>query len=273
VIDKFARGDWTRMNNTSPGYGEFTHPSLKARPFDIGKAQEHFAKAGFKTRGPDGILVNDQGERLSFQLSTGYEALKDVMTILREEALKAGLDLRLEVLDSTAGFKKAQEKKHDITFTAFGVSPEMYPRFWETNHSANAYDKAFLPDGSVNPQRQPKVQTNNLTSIAYPELDKMIERYDVSESVAEMKALAHKMEEFLHEDASFLPGFITPFMRNASWRWVRHPADFNVKIATTVTEHSVFWIDEAMKKETLEARRSGQTFPAQIKVYDQFQEK
>lgn len=273
VIDKFARGDWTRMNNTSPGYGEFTHPSLKARPFDIGKAQEHFAKAGFKTRGPDGILVNDQGERLSFQLSTGYEALKDVMTILREEALKAGLDLRLEVLDNTAGFKKAQEKKHDITFTAFGVSPEMYPRFWETNHSANAYDKAFLPDGSVNPQRQPKVQTNNLTSIAYPELDKMIERYDVSESVAEMKELAHKMEEFLHEDASFLPGFITPFMRNASWRWVRHPADFNVKIATTVTEHSVFWIDEAMKKETLEARRSGQTFPAQIKVYDQYQEK
>jgi microcin C transport system substrate-binding protein len=273
VIEKFSRGDWSRMNNTSPGYGEFSHPTLRARPFDIAKAQEHFAKAGFKTRGPDGILVNDKGEKLSFQLSTGYEALKDVMTILREEALKAGLELRLEVLDGTAGFKKAQEKKHDITFTAFAVSPELYPRYWETNHSANAYDKAFLPDGSVNPQRQPKVQTNNLTCIAYPELDKMIERYDRAESIAEMKELAFKMEELLSDDASFCPGFITPFIRNASWRWVRHPADFNLKIATTVTEHSVFWIEEPLKKETLDARRSGKTFPVQIKVYDQYKEK
>ena len=69
----------------------------------------------------------------------------------------------------------------------------------------------------------------------------------------EMKELAFKMEELLYDDASFCPGFITPFIRSASWRWVRHPADFNVKIASTVTEHSLFWIDDALKKETLEA--------------------
>ena len=99
------------MQTSSDGYGEFTHPTLLAREFDIDKAQEAFARAGFTKRGPDGVLEDATGQRLSFTFSSGYEQYKDVLTILKEEALKAGLELRLEILDSTAGFKKVQEKK------------------------------------------------------------------------------------------------------------------------------------------------------------------
>ena len=53
----------------------------------------------------------------------------------------------------------------------------MYPRYWDFGHSVNAYDRAFLPDGSPNPDRKLKTQTNNLQSLAYPELDAMIEAY------------------------------------------------------------------------------------------------
>ncbi|NIL93588.1 MAG: hypothetical protein GTO71_03920, partial [Woeseiaceae bacterium] len=60
--------------------------------------------------------------------------LKDVLTILKEEALKAGLEYRIEVLDMTAGFKKANEKKHDIQLSALSVG-DRYPRYWETYHS------------------------------------------------------------------------------------------------------------------------------------------
>ena len=154
VIEKYFRGDYERMRTTYDGFGEFTHPTLKARPFSVEKALESFAKAGFKQRGADGILVNDKGQRLSFTLSTGYENFRDILTILREEALKAGLEFRLEVLDQTAAFKKSQEKQHDIVFTGFNVSPEMYPRYWEYFHSTNAYDRPFLEDGSVNPDAQ-----------------------------------------------------------------------------------------------------------------------
>ena len=176
VIDKFFRGDFARMQTSSDGYGEFSHPTLRSRPFDIKKALEHFAKAGFIDRGADGILVNDQGQKLAFTLSSGYESLKDVLTILKEEAAKAGIEFRIEVLDGTAGWKKVQEKKHDIHFSAFSVSLEMYPRFWETYHSDNAYDDAFLEDGSINPDRALKTQTNNLETLASFELDKMIDQ-------------------------------------------------------------------------------------------------
>ena len=270
VIEKFFRGDYTRMQTSSDGYGEFTHPTLKAREFDISKAQEAFARAGFTERGPDGILVNEAGQRLSFTLSTGYEALKDVLTILKEEASKAGLEFRLEILDGTAGWKKVQEKKHDIHFSAFSVSLEMYPRFWETYHSDNAYDDAFLDNCEVNPDRQLKTQTNNLEALAICEMDSLINQYRASDSKEDMIRLAHTMTEMHHEYASFVPGFYQPFYRTGHWRWIRYPEDFNYKYSRGATELFVHWIDQDMKEETLEARKSGKSFGPSINVYDQF---
>ncbi len=272
VIDNFFRGDFTRMNTSSDGYGEFTHPTLKARPFDIDKALAAFARAGFTRRGPDGILMNDQGQKLAFTLSSGYESLKDVLTILKEEAAKAGLEYRVEVLDSTSGWKKVQEKKHDIHFSGFSVSLEMYPRFWETYHSDNAYDDAFLEDGSVNPDRKLKTQTNNLEALAIFEMDQLIDRYRLSEDKNEMVQLAHQMTEIHHNHASFVPGYYQGFFRLGHWRWVRYPESFSYKYSRGAGELFVHWIDTDLKKETLEARKSGRSFPPQIRVYDQFRD-
>tara|TARA_R110002073_G_scaffold5617_10_gene34469 strand:+ start:7126 stop:9069 length:1944 start_codon:yes stop_codon:yes gene_type:complete len=270
VIDKFFRGDYVRMQTSSDGYGEFSHPTLKSRLYDINKAQEYFAKAGFVNRGSDGILVNDKGERLSFTLTTGYESLKDILTIMKEEASKTGLEFRIEVLDSTAGWKKVQEKKHDIAFSALSVSLEMYPRFWETYHSDNAYDNAFLEDGSVNPARTVKTQTNNMEMMAIPEMDQMINTYRASSDKQEMIDLAYKMTQLHHDNASFSPGFYQPFYRVGHWRWIRYPDDFNVKHSRSPAEYYVQWIDTKMKEETLAAKKNGESFESEINVYDQY---
>jgi microcin C transport system substrate-binding protein len=271
VIDEYFRGDYSRMKTTADGYGEFSHPTLTARPFDVDRALEAFAKAGFTERDSDGILMNGDGQRLSFTLSTGYRTFQDMLTILKEEAAKAGLEFRLEVLDNTAGWKKAQEKKHDITFSALGVSPEMYPRYWETYHADNAYDIPWLEDGiTPNPDREIKTQTNNLQSVAIPELDKMIEAYRRSDDAGEMKQLAFAMEELLYEHASFVPGFVQPFYRTAIWRWLRYPDAFNVKLSRSAGQYYLGWIDLEMKAETLEAKKNGTSFGTGVEVYDQF---
>jgi microcin C transport system substrate-binding protein len=271
VIDQYFRGDYIRMQTTADGYGDMTHPDIRAREFDINQALAHFAKAGFDRRGPDGILVNAAGERLSFNVSTGYEALAPVLTILQQEARKAGLDFRVEVLDASAAWKKVQEKNHDIAFSAFGVSVEAYPRYWETYHSSNAYDTPFLEDGvTPNPDRRPKVQTNNLESIALPELDELITRYDRSETMDERRRLAFTMEEILHDYASFVPGFVMPTFRMGTWRWVGWPEDFNVRFARSADEYYLHWIDEAKRAETLEARRGDTSFPPAVRVFDQW---
>jgi microcin C transport system substrate-binding protein len=225
--------------------------------------------AGFSERGDDGVLRNAAGERLSFTLTTPYSTLTDVLTILKEEALKAGLELRIEVLDMTAGFKKANEKKHDIQLTALNVGGR-YPRYWETYHSDNAYDKAFLDDGSVNPDREIKVQTNNIENLANREIDQLIDQYRTTATEEELVATAHTLEEKLYEHASFVPGFIQGYERSAHWRWVRFPEGFSERDMHYVYEYQQFWIDGEAKAETLEAKKNGDTFPVSITIYDQY---
>lgn len=270
VIKEYFRGDYTRMRTSADGFGEFTHPDLQARGYDVDAALEAFARAGFTNRDSDGILVNDAGEKLSFTLSTGYESLKDVLTILREEALAAGVDFRVEVLDGTAAWKKVQEKQHDIHFVAFNVGAEMYPRYWETYHSVNAYDRPWRPDGSPNPDRQVKVQTNNLQMIADAELDQLIERYRASDSASEMRELAFRMEEVLREDASFSPGFVLPFYRLAAWRWMHWPEGFDVSLSNGPLRAQLGWIEPGEREETEAAQAAGRSFELDIRVYDQF---
>lgn len=271
VCQKFYRGDAVRMRTTADGFGEFTHPTLKARPFDISAARAAFARAGFRNSGTDGILTNEAGQRLTLQLSTGYEALREILLILKEQAAQAGLEFRVEVLDSTTGWKKVQEKKHEIFFSAFNVGTEMYPRYWETYHSVNAYDVPFLEDGvTPNPKRNLKPQTNNLQSIAIPELDRLITLYDNAEGVEERKELAFRMEEILHEDASFVPGFVLPFYRGAHWRWMKWPEGQNVRLSQNFEQWFLFWIDEEVRRETRAAQRSGKTFPPSVRIFDQY---
>lgn len=270
VIEKYFRGDLFRLDTARGGFGPYSNPSIKARPFDIEKALEHFAKAGYTNRGPDGILVNAKGERLAFTLSTHYTRYTDVFTILKEEAAKAGLELRIEMMDSAAGSRKVNEKQHEIYFISSSPALELLPRFWEYYHSANAYDKPFLDDGSVNPERKLKPQTNNRESIAIPELDELIDRYDRSKDLDELLQLSHQISQIHHDYASFSPGFVQPFYWNSSWRWVKWPEGYNYKYTLHARDLMVHWIDTQAKEETLAARRSGQTFEPIIGIYDQY---
>lgn len=263
VIDEVFRGDFGRMNTVTDGYGPVTNPNIKARDFDPAKAREHFAKAGFTKSGPDGILMNDKGERLSFTLTSGYKPFQDAFTVLKEEARKAGLELILDITEYTVALKKSDEKKHDISFSALNVSVELYPRFWETFHSFHAYEDPYGPNKKL------KSDTNNDTVTAEKDIDEMIEAYDAASEMETITELAHKLQQRLHEDAAFVPAWTKPWYRTGKWRWMKYPEYFDQKSARDPIEMSVFWIDEQVKKETLEAKNGGKTFPPVIKTYDQ----
>ena len=141
VLEKIFRGDFVRMNTVADGYGGRSHPTLKAREFSIEKAMEYFAKAGFRERGGDGILINSDRQRLSVELLTGYRHFEDVLVVLKEQAKKAGLELKLKILEPTAAWKAANEKNHQVIFSAFNSFVELFPRFWEPYHSDNAYQE------------------------------------------------------------------------------------------------------------------------------------
>ena len=88
----------------------------------------------------------------------------------------------------------------------------------------------------------------------------------------EMIRLSHQMLELHHEHASWVPGYYNPALRIGHWRWLRYPDYFNHKHTRSAGQFWVHWVDEDIKKETLEARKNGTTFEPQINYYDQWKE-
>jgi microcin C transport system substrate-binding protein len=85
-----------------------------------------------------------------------------------------------------------------------------------------------------------------------------------------MIGLAHRISERHHDHASWVPGYYQPTLRLGHWRWVRYPDYFNHKHVNSPGELWVHWIDSALKEQVQQARKSGETFPPMILVYDQW---
>jgi len=266
VIDVILRGDAVRMQSTFAGFGRFTNPALRAIPYDVTKAAEHFGKAGYTKRGNDGILVNSQGKRLSLSLSCPDQALfMQACLMLKEEAVKAGLEIKLDSMDITQLYKKLDQKNHEMCVAGWGASPP-YPRFWEYYHSDNAWK--VQPDGT----RKVVPDTNNTTMTADPAMDPIIDRQRKAETEEEMQKLCWELEEMVQAKACSIPAWDSPYYRYASWRWIRWPKEGNLKMSQLPLDTHVFWIDEERKKETIQAMKDGRSYGEVTRIYDTYRE-
>ncbi len=254
MIATLLRGDYQRLNTYGSGQGDFTNTDLKARPFDPALAREFFAKAGFTKTGPDGILRNDKGQPLSLSITYTTAEHAQRLTLLREEAKKAGLNLELNLMDASAGFKSMLEKKHQSAWMAW--SGGRYPAYWEHFHRVNAN----------------KPQTNNIMNIDDDRISALVEQYDKAFDFGKKADLSRQIQQRLYELASFVPAYQVPYTRAGAWRWVRLP-----KVPATPQSDLLYWpldgsnsgysfggllwIDEAAKAQTRTAIKGGQTFP------------
>jgi microcin C transport system substrate-binding protein len=264
VIDVIHRGDYKRLDAFNQGYLLFSDPSIKARPFSISKSRAAFREAGFTETDRDGILRRPDGTKLSISLS--YRARPDfdkMMTILREEAKSCGFDLRLDSNEATVDYKKSQLKQHEMTFTGWVITPPV-PDFHQFVHSSNAYDER----GNLKPQ------TNNLFAWGRPDTDMLSEKARFAKTEEELRETSFKLQRIIHDEAFFVPGYTVDFVRMGCWRWLRWPDSEQTRFCTPVvyepSEVHVHWIDEDMKKETLDAKRAGRSFGEVNRIFDDY---
>ncbi|MDB9822377.1 extracellular solute-binding protein [Deltaproteobacteria bacterium] len=244
------RGDYQRLHNIDTGYREWTNGNISARKFDIKKVEEYMKKSGWQ-RGADGIWEKN-GQRYSVSVTYGVSEHTPRLVVLKEEAKKAGIELRLELLDPSSSYKKEMEKKHEIAYTGF-TSPNLRPTPWQSFHSDNAH----------------KPQTNNITNTDDPELDRLIDAYRDSQSTEEQIKLIHEIQQKIHDICSWIPLYQVPYIRSLYWRWINLPEIPGTRSSTSLFEPNepwdskyggYFWINEDVKKETLEAMKSGKGF-------------
>lgn len=261
VIDFDLRGDFKRLNAQNEGYPLLGDPPIQSRPFDPQKARELFAKAGYTKVGEDGVLINDKGERLSLTIThRKTDIVQKVMQRLKEEAIKCGLEYRLDGIESTSYFQKVTQKKHQLAQVAFSAQPP-FPDHYQAWHSKDA----LMPDGKT-----PKPNTNNLCCFADKRMDAFCEAERHATTIDEMRRASFGADQIIHDEAAWIPAYEQGYYRTAYWRWVKFPEKtFNVAVSELPLQNHVHWIDEAVKHETEEAMRAGREFPEVDQVFDQ----
>ena len=203
VIDVLFRGDYQRLNAFNEGFGVFSDPTIKARPYSIDLAREAFRAAGYTQEDRDGYLAKPDGTRLSVSVTYPDTPMLDrVFAILREDAKACGFELRLDGLEFTVSYKKESQKQHEMVFSN-RVGPPPVPDFYQYLHSTTARDEK----GNIKPN------TNNLFSWGRPDTDALSEKVRTGATVEEVSDASKKIQNIIHDEAIFVPGYAMDFVR------------------------------------------------------------
>lgn len=250
MIESALYGDYSHLQNLGSGYGKYENSDVSAYPFDPEKAREYFAKAGYTEMGPNGYLINSEGKELTVDFLYLYDAHTARVSVLQEEAKKAGLNLQLNLLAGAQGFKAVLEKNHEAAF--FGMGTSMLPGYWQYFHSDNA-----IP------------QTNNFTMTADPELDELIMTYKEEFDTETRVKAAHEIQERVMANAAFIPTYSVPFSRAAHYKWIKLPEvalgleDFPFCFSTYDC-YSAYWINENEQEKVKAAMKSGEALEQEV---------
>lgn len=249
------------------GGTEFANPDLQPYGFNPAKAREHLAKAGFFrpeelrsqsawgrfiniVRGllftrtdTDDVLVNASGQRASFTLSYGSKSLEPHLTVLQQEFRRAGVDMRLRLLEPGTNFERGLERKYEMTLT--GRVTSFFPQ----------------PRQYLHTEFQRSTNNNNIWGHANPEVDRLIEIYETSMDADERRAAMHQIDAIVQDEAFYIPLWTTPFIRLAHWDYVRFPEKWLPPRTRQFNDHMVSWIDPERRAAVERAMRENAALP------------
>ena len=254
VINSVFRGDYERMHSYFSGFGVYTNPNLKARPYDSELARAYFAKAGYTEEGGDGILRKPDGTRLQVVVSSRIDPLyANCMNLLKEYAAACGVDLRYEQMDDTIFFSKMKDKNYSVGIFSWGFSP-IVPSPAQFFLSAMAYGEDGLP----------KKGTSNVMAVASADLDASILESRIATDKTQAIQAHHRVQQLIHDEACWVPGWTTSYWRFAQWRWVCWPNTSKCRFCPPryydPLDSHLYWIDEDERKRTLKAKSSGASY-------------
>ena len=266
VNQNLMYGEFVRMSSFFEG-SEYANPNLKPYGFDPAKAREHLARAGYRrpaelrsssawgrfvdalrglifTRSDsDDVLVNERGEKASFTVIYGSKGLERHLTVMQQEFRRAGVDMRLRLLEPGTAFERGLERKYEMTVT--GRTTGFYPQ----------------PRQYLHTEFKNATNNNNIWGFGTAEVDELVRIYEHDLDPGKRRAAMHRIDEIVHDEAFYIPFWSAPFIRVVYWDYLRFP-DFWVPPRTEqLTDHMVTWIDPQRRKALEEAMRSNTPLP------------
>jgi microcin C transport system substrate-binding protein len=246
---------------------EYANPKLKPYAFDPSKAIEYLERAGYRrppqvrasgvlgmlsnmARGlifartdTEDILVNDAGEKASFSLIYGSRGLEPHLTVMQQEFRRAGVDMRLRLLEPGTAFERGLERKYEMTFT--GRTSGFYPD----------------PRQYLGTEFKKTTNNNDIWGFGTAEVDGLIKIYEEDFDFEARRQAMYRIDEIVHEEAFYIPFWTAPYIRIAHWDYLRFPDFYLPRRTEQVTDYLVYWIDAERQKALADDMRAGRAYP------------
>jgi microcin C transport system substrate-binding protein len=264
MIDTVLRGEYSRYHNIGIAHAfggiTFDDDGIRKPDFDPVKAGALLDKAGYNVVGADGIRKNARGDRVSFEMIYSSPNHTERISVLKEEAKKAGVEINLKLMQQGA-FTAVREKNYQAWWG--GMSTNVYDDYWEYFHSKNAADP----------------QTNNFWGYANPDMDKLLDAFRDTADLAVKADLDKKIQRLVDQEALVMPNYYVPYFRGGTWKWERFPAwldtkfydDFFQPLSANSGYGGYFgymWIDQAIQKEVQDAMKNKKAYAPRVYMVD-----
>lgn len=186
LIDQVMLGYAERAISPFSPRSDQHNPDLEHIPFDVERALELLAEAGYAERNRDGVLVNEEGEPFSFDLVyfQDNEDIRRIALFLRDLYARAGVNMRPQPTEWSVMLEKLSRQDFDAITLGWtsGVEVDIYQMF----HSSQTVSGG-----------------DNFINYKNPELDAVIEA--ARGEVDEDKRMEHwrEAERILLEDQPY----------------------------------------------------------------------
>ena len=243
---------------------EYANPDLEPYTFDPVLAREYLERAGYRSpddtrngsflrgvwnalRGvivtrshTDGVLVNERGEPASFTVTYGSQGLTRHLTVMQQEYRRAGVDMRLQLLEPGTAFERGLERKYEMTLT---------------NRTAGLYP---APRQYLHTEFQRETNNNDIWGFGTEEVDQLIRIYEEDLDFENRLDAVHRIDEIVSEEAFYIPFWMAPYIRIVYWDYLQFPEFYLPRRTQSITDWMVYWIDPERRATLEEAIANGE---------------
>jgi microcin C transport system substrate-binding protein len=255
---------------------EYSNPKLEPYVFDPILAREYLERAGyrrpdnirsggffeslwnvlsgliFSRSDSDAILVNERGEKASFTVIYGQQGLGRHLTVIQQEYRRAGVDMRLQLLEPGTAFERGLERKYEMTLT--GRTAGLYP----------------APRQYLHTEFQRETNNNNIWGFGTEEVDDLIRTYEEDLDFDARLDAVHRIDEIVSEEAFYVPFWMAPYIRIVHWDYLQFPKFYLPRRTQSITDWMVYWIDPERRARLEEVMASGEALPVDEEIDKDF---
>lgn len=199
--ERMIRDVWDGIGTvaTSPANPESpaSDPTLKPWPFDLERAKQLLAEAGWVDRDNDGVLENDAGEEFEFEFTraSGGETAERISKFIKDACAKAGIRCNVRVVDWSVYTEILKSRDFDAITMSWGANaPESDPR--QIFHSDS------IREGG-----------DNFVQWRSPEADVLIEKARTTMDFEERMKAWHAFHRVIHEEQPYTFVRVVPWLR------------------------------------------------------------